>query len=135
MSNIKIDDTHWPIVVVTTIGVCSDQEFESYLSWMTKSLQRKTRVVTIIDLSQAGRTPKHQRQHQTSWMQAHKEALSLYSAGTAFVFTSPVFRFILSSIFLVQSPPGDYCVVGTIEEARVWAYKQLGITESPLLLG
>jgi hypothetical protein len=125
MSGILVDETRWPIITVTTIGSCSDEEFEGYLSQMTQSLRRKTRVAVIIDTTQASHTPSHQRKRQAEWMREHKEVLTLYSAGMVFVSKSAVLRFVLSSIFLIQSPPCDYSVTSSLLAAAEWVHWRL----------
>jgi hypothetical protein len=65
-------------------------------------------------------------------MRAHRDEMRAAGVGLAFVSSSAIFRFMLSSVFLIQRPPMPYVVVATLDEALAWAQLQLrkGTTRS-----
>jgi hypothetical protein len=123
--SITIDESKWPIIVVTFSGTPNDEEFAAYLAKLTTCLQKKVPSAYVIDARHSPNPPTKHRKMQADWMKENKELIKDRSAGTAFVFSSAIFRFVLSAIFLIQTLPHPYIVVGTLEEALDWAQKQL----------
>lgn len=122
---IRFDETRFPIVVVTFAGTATDAEFHAYLAAMSRMIRKKQVTATILDASEAGSTPAVQRRLQAEWLKINAELLRVYSAGTAFVITSPLVRGALTAILWVQPMPSPHTVVGTLGQAEAWAKKQL----------
>ena len=114
-----------PIVIVRVSGVATDEEFTAYLDQLTEDIRTHDRLVHIYDARTSGRTPGTQRRMQAEWMAAHKDVLVQKSLGTAFVFSSAIQRFVLSSIFLISPIPGPYTIKGTVAEACAWGLEKL----------
>ena len=125
MSSIEFDDSRFPIVRVTFVGVVTSEEFERYLDSMTKLLLRRQMNVMVLDASRAGLSPPIQRRRQAEWMKEHDAELRRYSKGTAFVITSTLVRGALTAILWLQPMPTPHVVVSTIEEAETWARSKL----------
>jgi hypothetical protein len=128
---ISFDEMRYPIVVVTFVGLATDVEFDNYLRGLDEIFARRQKVVTIVDATLAEITPAGQRQKQAAWLKTNVDVLRRYSLGTALVFTSPIFRFVLSTMFVVQPLPTPYVVVGQLDDALVWASTQVKNSRPP----
>ncbi len=125
MGAIHIDDSRHPLVIVTFTGVATDAEFETYLDEMKRNLERRRPTAMVLDATNAGSTPPTHRRRQAEWLKEHEALLKQYSAGTAFVITSPLVRGALTAILWVQPMPASHTVVATRHEAEKWAIEQL----------
>jgi hypothetical protein len=123
---IEIDESRFPIVVVTFTGNATDAEFSDYLASMTAMMVRRgTHNVTILDARKSGVTPPKQRKMQGEWLKANKERLERQSLGSAFVIDSPLVRGVLTAILWIAPMPQAHIVVSTIEEAEAWAHRRV----------
>ncbi len=125
MGSVQFDRSRWPIIVVELEGKPTDENLDEYLHELTKLLQQDERGVVIVDMTRARPSSPEQRKRIGEWMRAHRAQLAERGVGAAFVISSAVFRFVLSSIFLVQRPPMPYTVVATLADALAWAQAQL----------
>ncbi|GAB4207499.1 MAG: hypothetical protein OHK0013_25190 [Sandaracinaceae bacterium] len=123
---IHVDDTRHPLVVVTFEGDVTDAEFVRYLAEMeSRVLVRRRLSATVFDATKAGATSARQRRMQAEWMEKNEEALARYSAGSAFVITSPLVRGTLTAILWLKPLPVPHVVVGTFAEAEQWCRDRL----------
>lgn len=122
---IDVDESRFPLVVVSFRGVVSDEKFDAYLASMTRRLRRQERYATLIDATQAGQIPALQRKKQAEWQRDHTELLRAYTVGTAFVLGSPIIRGFLTAILWLQPLPSPHHVATTLDEAERWATEQL----------
>jgi len=128
MGSIHVSDREFPLLVVTFEGSVDDQEFDRYLAQLDALWQRKTRSVIVLDATKATRSTPTQRRKQADWLKENELLLRAYSAGTAFVISSPLIRGGLTAILWLQSLPTPHVVVGTLREAEHWARAQLQLT-------
>ena len=128
MGSIHVNDSGFPLVVVTFEGSVEDREFDRYLAHLDTLLERQKRSVIVLDAARATRTPATQRRKQAEWMKENQALLRTYSVGTAFVISSPLVRGGLTAILWLQSLPTPYIVVATLAEAERWARAQLEIS-------
>jgi len=129
MSSIRIDQSRWPLVVVTHAGRPTDEEFDAYLVRLKDNLDRAVRerkkTVLIFDATHAVGTDAKQRQRQAAWMKEHAEPSRLHSAGYAFVIPSTMIRGVLTAILWLSPMPAPYVIVSTIAEAEAWCKQKL----------
>jgi hypothetical protein len=125
MGSIHVDLSRPQIMLVTFDGGVTDEQFEDYLRGMSKNLQRRTRTVTILDARRAVRTPPKQRKRQADWLIENDLLLKQFSAGSAFVITSPIVRGVMTAILWISPLPTPHTVVGTLSEAELWASDRL----------
>jgi hypothetical protein len=125
MGAVRFDRSRWPIVVAELEGKPTDDDLEAYLRGLGELLQEATRGVLVIDMTRALPSAPEQRRRIGEWMRAHKTQMAERGLGAAFVIPSGLFRFVLSSIFLIQRPPMPYTVVATLAEALAWARARL----------
>lgn len=62
---------------------------------------------------------------KAAWFKQHERLMKENVAGTAVVFHSPLFRFMLTSIMLIVPIPVPFSTRGLLEEGVAWAEKQL----------
>ncbi len=126
MRHITIDDSRHPIVVVTFVGGATDAEFHDYLARMEQLvIERREINCTILDATAAGNTPAVQRRMQADWLKRNEDLLRQWSAGTAFVITSPIVRGLLTAIFWMSPMAAPHTIVASLDEAEHWAASQL----------
>jgi hypothetical protein len=125
MGSVRFDRSRWPIVVVELEGKPSDATIDEYLRGLTALLQEDARGVVIVDMTRAQPSAPEQCKRIGEWMREYRAQLAERGLGVAFVISSGVFRFVLSSIFLIQRPPMPYTVEASLEDAVAWAQQQL----------
>jgi hypothetical protein len=123
--SVEIDESRFPLVIVSFRGAVRDEVFRDYLERMTALVTRGEKNVVIMDAREAGRTPPIQRKMQAEWLDANRRELSRNSLGTAFVITSAFVRGVLTAIFWLTSMPSAHTVVKTYAEAEDWAFARL----------
>jgi hypothetical protein len=131
---IRYDDASWPIILVQFEGQVTDHEFADYLERLTTVFRRRERFTVILDASRAQLTPFSHRHMQANWLRTYKTAIAELNAGTAFVFTSAMFRVVLSGVFMLQPLPSPHTICATLADAVQWSADQLGIDAPARLL-
>ncbi|MEP7126108.1 MAG: hypothetical protein ABJE95_34565 [Byssovorax sp.] len=122
---IEVDESRFPLLVVSFHGVVSDEKFDAYLATITRRLRRRDRYVTLVDATRAGHIPATQRKKQADWQRSHTELLRTHNLGTAFALSSPMIRGFLTAIFWMQALPSPHHVAATRAEAEGWALECL----------
>jgi hypothetical protein len=125
VGSIRIDESRFPLIVVTFVGSQDEAEFSAYLEGMTAFAERRLRAVTVFDATRAGPTPATQRARQGAWLKKYRSIIQEYSCGSVFVIRSPLVRGALTAILWIAPIPGAHTVVGTLEEAERWAVERL----------
>lgn len=118
--SISIDDKHWPLVVLTFDGAASGEAFQRYLDGMSALLARKQPHGYLLDGRDGAMMGPTERKLQGEWLKKNKDALKLYSRGTASVIRSAPVRFVLSAIYLIQAPVVPTESFATVDEAYAW---------------
>jgi hypothetical protein len=122
---IQIIQDHSPILLFCFNGIANDKEFDAFLDVLSSVLDSKQKHAYIFDATEAGLTPTAHQRRMGDWMKANRDETRRYTVGCAFVFPSPIFRFVLSAIFMVQPMSCPYLVSGDREKAFAWATDQL----------
>ncbi len=125
MGSYEVIARRFPLLVVEFDGVVSDADFDAYLVRLADVLARKQSYAAIFDARRAGRPTPTQRERQAKFMQTHREALSTYCLGGAFVISSAIIRAALQGILWMGAMPFDHTVVETFDEAEQWAKTRL----------
>lgn len=125
MGAIRVDESRFPVIIVTFEDTVPDAEFDAYLARLDAHVARRIRCAFVFDATRAGRSSATQRRKQADWMRANEHVLRTYSAGYAFVISSPLIRGALTAILWLQPMPAPHVVVPTFEEAERWARGQL----------
>lgn len=119
-TGIRIDDRHWPLVVVTFEEAVSDEAFETYLAGMHRCLARGEPHGYLVDARKGTMISGPQRAAQSAWLKRHEVDIKRYSVGTAVVLRSAALRFVLSAMYLLQAPITPTESFGTVDEAHAW---------------
>ena len=122
---LRTDDSRWPIVVHTTIGIPSDAQVDRFIAIADHHLARGVPYVVIFDSSQAGRVSPYMRGRAREWLASSKDVFSQHCLGTALVFKSAALRFVMSGVMLVASHPVPHEVCADLEEALRWSQARL----------
>jgi hypothetical protein len=122
---ITTDDSEWPVVVHTTVGIPSQPEVDAFIKRADMLLALHQRHVVIFDNRLAGRVPAYMRQRSFDWVKANKADLERWCAGTALVLSSPGLRFLMTTMMLVTSHSLVQEVFKDRESAMKWARERL----------
>ncbi|MBL8950366.1 MAG: hypothetical protein JNK82_06295 [Myxococcaceae bacterium] len=120
----RVDDSRWPIAVITVEGVLDDVQVDAYVAAGTQLLERGEPYVVVIDLRAMGTVTAYARARNTQWAEAHREQLHRTCRGSVFVITSPLLRFVTMTALLLAPLPMPYAVRRELDEALVWAEAQ-----------
>jgi hypothetical protein len=118
--NIRLDDRHWPLVVVVYEGSPDTATFERYLAEMDRCLSRKERHGYLLDGRDGAMLGGEQRTAQGLWLKSRKDELRRFSMGTSLVIRQASIRFLVSAIYLIQRPVAPTETFSTLEEAHRW---------------
>jgi hypothetical protein len=126
MPEIRIDESRYPLVLVTYDGIVSDDQFREHLAQMDRMLTsgREPNVI-VVDARKAGVTPPTQRKMQADWQAVNHDAIAERSLGTVFVLDSAPLRGVLTAILWLSPLPNAHAVVATKDEAWTWAEQKL----------
>ncbi len=122
---VHVDESRRPLIVITFTGVPTDEDFTAYLETQTRVVLRRERNMVLIDAMGVQSVLPSQRRQQAEWQLRHKEALRLYTIGTAFAIRSSVVRGFLTAILWVQPLPHPHHVAASRADAERWAIAQL----------
>jgi hypothetical protein len=120
----RIDESRFPLVVVTAHGHIPLDDFNQYLIDIERVI-RRGKQAHVLDFREAQVPGPEVRRGKAEWFKKHKKLMQDNVAGTAVVFHSPLFRFMLTSIMLIVPIPVPFSTYGQLEEGVAWARKQL----------
>lgn len=129
MRTVSVDDSGWPLVIVTYSGVPRDDEFDDYLKRLSINLERAQRerikIAMVFDATEsAGPNAKH-RARQAEWMKEHEALSKLHSAGYAFIIPSSFLRGVLTAILWLAPMPAPHVIVASLAEGERWCRQRL----------
>jgi hypothetical protein len=114
------DDSRAPLVVVTSTGESSNEDYDAYLERLTALVRRRQRYAIVFDARRSARPTPRQRQKQADWMQANSSAIRSYNVGIAFVIDSAIVRGALTAILWLQETPSPHKVFASLDGAEQW---------------
>ena len=121
---IQVDESRWPVLIVTPPRVVDDQRMREYLDRHRKmELERQEHYVQVLDLRRTGKLTPEQRQMLTDRMKFQESGTMC--VGLAMIFESRVLRGVLSMIFWVRRPVFPTRIFATPQEAIPWAREQM----------
>lgn len=122
MTTIQLDKSHWPVIVVTPMGVASSEELSRFFDQYAAMLKERPEVYAlIVDLRRSSDMPAAQRKVLTDFMKKQEDVVGKLCAGTVLVFESAVMRAILTAVFWVKNPSQEVRVCSTVQEGLEWA--------------
>jgi hypothetical protein len=130
---IDADLRYWPLVYARFDGKQTVEEVDDYFRRMGEVHARKKPWVSVVFMNDYARDPRVLRR-VAQGMKDTEEAVRQYCLGVAMVSASSGFRFVLSSVFLIQPMVCPYVVVGTLDEAHKYVAQKAaerGLTIPP----
>jgi hypothetical protein len=118
--DIRFDDRHWPLVIVTFRGAAPRPVFDAYLQRMEDYLARAERHCYLLDAREGAMLGHPERSAQGEWLKRHSAELERWSVGTGLVVRSAAVRFVLSAIYLIQAPLTPTETFNTVDDAHRW---------------
>ncbi|HAA16208.1 MAG TPA: hypothetical protein DCE41_32705 [Cytophagales bacterium] len=103
----------------------NEQQFEAYLKEFEVLITSRRGIVVILDGSKAKYLSSKLRIRQGNWIKENRESIRESCEKWCYVINSPLVKFIMQGIFLVQKPPVDYAVFTSIPEAEADAKNRL----------
>ena len=115
------DDSQWPIVVDTMIGMPTDEDIRGYNARRAERLARAERHAQVMDGRAGMRMSARHRQMIADFDEEHRDAQRRYVAGVALVVSSAFLRVLLNVIYCVTPSVFRRRPCRSIEEATLWA--------------
>jgi hypothetical protein len=124
MSAIRLSREKWPIVIWVFDGEQTDADLDFYFKMLDEIHARRQRFATISWMKKFNSNRKHLARIG-AWAKENNELTSTYNTAAAMISTSPLFRFVLSSFFLIQPMRTPYQVCASYQEATDWISERL----------
>jgi hypothetical protein len=117
---IRVDESSFPLVVVSLPAEWSDAEWDAYLAQMRRFPTRRERYVTLTDARGAG-TPSAAQRKRAAEVMAEDAALSKrFNVANALVFESAILRGMVTAITWLTPPPVPMQTFATPRQACEW---------------
>ncbi len=120
----SIDESRFPLVVVAARGDIPFDDFQQYLVDIERIIRRGPQA-HVLDFRDCKVPGADVRRGKAEWFKRHRALMEANVAGTAVVFQSPLFRFMLSSIMLLVPIPVPFSTHGELADGVAWARRQL----------
>lgn len=120
MEYARFDKVNENLLFVKFNGVQpSMEEFEKYLSQLKKYYEEfEDAFIIVFDSNASKYLNSSLRSRQAEWLKENDNLIRNKCLLSIYVINNPIIRFILEAIFLVQSSPTPYQVVGSTEQAQ-----------------
>ena len=128
---IDVDDSSFPMGVVSHHGSPSDEQYQDYLLVLEDMYARREPFALVIDATEAERPSARQRKVMDAWRNANDDVIQTYNVGTSFVFSSPWMRMAVTAMRMLTPLPCPCDVFATRDEAKTWASQRLRQSEVP----
>jgi hypothetical protein len=126
MDGVQLDDSQWPLLLVSFLGVPTTAQVQAYLERMTGYLERGERHAVIFDSSgMTGMGPAEQRHMQAAWLKQHDAQVKQLRLGAAYIIHSPVVRLAVSVVYFLRPTTTPYLITAKLSEAAGWAALRL----------
>jgi hypothetical protein len=118
MSRTRLDESRWPLVVLTAVGEQSDEDFDAYLADADRLLSRREHHGVIFDARRAAPIGPKLRKRQVEWLRRNDLSLREYRVASGMVMSSAIQRGVFRAILWMQPLPYPYCIESSFEPAR-----------------
>ncbi len=123
---VTIDVSDWPLVVVQSSTVESDDEMRAFCMRYNTLLRAKAEpFVQIADLREVRAMSPSRRKILTESIKQNESFTQQYCRGIALVFDSVLLRHLLTAILWLKNPPYPHRVFSSIADAKAWGREQL----------
>lgn len=96
----------------------SDQSFAEFLIQLEELYQTRKNIILVVDATKALHLPTPYRQRMGNWMAQNKSLIRDSCVFQIYVVHSPLVRFVLQGIFLIQKPPVSFKTMSHKGDAR-----------------
>lgn len=124
MPAIRVDQSCLPVVLTVFNGEQDEQAVDRYIQQMDAVYDRGQRFVGTTFMLRY-RPDISQLKRIADWTKARHQVIERICVGTAIYAPSPAFRFLFSTLLMMQPLPVPYTVVSELEEASLWANGRL----------
>ena len=131
MATIVVEDTQWPVVVVTFPSQFDDGDIANYLAELAALRSRKTPYVIVVDIANSQQLTPKQRKMQADYIKEEAQLRELFLKGVAFVAPTAIHRGILTAIFWLQKSPVQHQAFAWLDDAMTWARSALRMSIAP----
>ena len=123
-AHIRLDDSHWPLLVIRYEGTATDEEVARALTASGRCLERDEPCVIIHDMSRASEVGALTQRHlQAEWLRRHDARLRQWVLGIAFVTNSAALR-LMVSLLMHLKPLVPHKTFPHLPEAVSWVAHQ-----------
>lgn len=131
MSQTRLDDSRWPLVVFTAVGEQTNEEFEAYLAHCDLLLRRREPYGVIFDGRRAAPIGPKLRKRMVAWLARNDALLRVYVVANAVVLSTALQRGVFRAILWMRPLPFPYSVETTLEGARAFVDVRLAARRRP----
>jgi hypothetical protein len=124
-ASITIDDSHWPLLVMTFVGEPTLQQQEAHLARVSTYLRRDEQFVSILDTRRERMMTAEHRRRLAEFLKEHDALLRTQVLGCASVITSPIMQLAASIVLHLKPLPFPYFTTRSLPEAGLWAATRL----------
>lgn len=122
---ILTDESEWPIVVHSTVGIPSEDDVDAFMRRADAILARGERHAVVFDNTRGGKIPSYLRTRSVEWVKRNKEPLERLCVAKALVIRSAALRFLMTTLMLVTSHGVREEVFASREQAIGWCQREL----------
>ena len=101
-----------------------DEEVEEFKAGLSKALLQRP-CAALFDTRDSPPPSAHVRSHMGEFIKDNFAAIERYVAGSAYVFSSPLFQGVLTAVLWITPHPGPYRICRDVEEAERWAKRKV----------
>lgn len=120
---IRLDRSCWPLVLTVFNGDQGEPEVDRYIKAMD-TIYDEGKPFMGASLMVRYRPEVVQLKRIADWTRARRDVFARVCVGSAIVAPAPAFRFIFSTLLMMQALPVPYTVVSGPDEASEWITQQ-----------
>jgi len=95
----------------------NESSFDQYLADLRSLYQEHNKLIVVFDGSSTTHLPTQYRQKMGHWIAEHKSLVRESCLLQIYVISSPLMRFVLQGIFLIQKPPVSFKTISSLADA------------------
>jgi hypothetical protein len=124
MTALRIDRSRWPLLLNVFNGEQEPAELERYMREMDAIYDAAEPFIAASFMLRY-RPDMAQLKRLADWTRDRRAATKKACLGTAIIAPSAGFRFLFSTLLMMQPIPIPYCVVSDVDEACAWIEAEL----------
>lgn len=125
VGELHVDLTRHPLATLAQYELLDDSEFERLFQVLDELVARAEPFALLYIADYEGSASAERTLRQAQWIKANRDALRSHCVGFGLVFSSPVIRFMLSGMSLIQPFPIPQRTFAEAALAEHWLIEQL----------